>query len=60
MAQNLMTTGDVARMFGVSRQRIHQLDSELQPERLPSGQRLFRPDVVKAVAKRRARVVRGA
>lgn len=50
-----LTTADTARALGVSSERVRQLDAELQPRRLPNGQRRYNPDLVVAYAKRRSK-----
>lgn len=50
-----LTTADTARALGLSSERVRQLDAELQPERLPNGQRRYNPDLVVALAQKRAR-----
>lgn len=56
-----MTSGDVARVLGVTDERVRQLDAELKPIRRENGQRRYDPAVVKRVAEQRAerRGVRG-
>lgn len=49
-----MTTGDVARVMGLSVTRVQQLDGELRPTRSASGQRRYAPADVEALAIRRA------
>jgi DNA-binding transcriptional MerR regulator len=53
-----MITGDVARVLGLSVDRIKELDDELQPIRLPNGHRRYDPAIVARVAERRS--LRGA
>lgn len=50
-----MTVGDTAKALNLSQTRLRQLDDELQPQRLPSGQRRYNPDLVVAYAKRRSK-----
>lgn len=49
-----LTTADTARALGLSSERVRQLDTELQPKRMPNGQRRYSRDAVSAYAKRRA------
>jgi MerR HTH family regulatory protein len=48
-----LTTGDVARELGLSRDRVLQLDGELRPQRTAKGQRLYSPHAVAALRARR-------
>jgi excisionase family DNA binding protein len=50
----LLTVGDVAKLLGVSRDRVVQLDGELRPDRTASGVRLFRRELVDMYAGARA------
>lgn len=45
--RHTMPTSDVARVLGVTHQRVCQLDDELQPIRLASAQRTRRYDPAK-------------
>ena len=51
-----MPISDVARMLGLSTDRVAQLDAELRPIRLPDGRRdrRYDPKVVERVARQRA------
>jgi DNA-binding transcriptional MerR regulator len=51
-----MTTGDVARVLGVTDETVRQYDEELQPVRRPNGRRYYRPADVERVANARARI----
>ncbi len=51
-----MTSGDVARVLGVTDERVRQLDDELKPRRRPNGRRYYLPSRVVEVARARARV----
>lgn len=50
-----LTSGDVARVLGVSVERVRQLDAVLRPKRRASGRRFYHPRRVRAVANQRAR-----
>jgi hypothetical protein len=56
--RHTMSSGDVSRVLGVTDERVRQLDEELQPVRLPNGQRRYDPRVVARVANARARTTR--
>lgn len=49
-----MSSGDVARVLGVTDERVRQLDAELKPRRQENGQRRYDPAIVKRVAEQRA------
>jgi excisionase family DNA binding protein len=55
MREAPLTTGEVARLLGVSTDRVRQLDREgvLQAERTDSGLRLFDRKAAEALAARR-------
>lgn len=53
MSNPPMLSADVARTLGVSVSRVHELDDRLQPERTPSGVRIYRYDSVLAEIDRR-------
>ena len=58
--RHTMTSGDVARVLGLSRDRVLQLDGELAPVRVGAMKaRRYDPAVIERVARRRARDVRG-
>jgi len=46
--------GEVARMLGVSDQRVRQLDDILKPDRTATGVRLYDPARIEKVAAKRA------
>ena len=48
-----LTTNTVAKLLGLSAERIRQLDAELEPDRTESGVRLFDPAVVEAFRSKR-------
>jgi hypothetical protein len=48
-----LTASLVAAYLGVTRQRVHQLDAELQPMRGACGCRVYDPAAVLAYAKKR-------
>lgn len=48
-----LTVGDVARWFGVTTARVHQLDDKLTPTRCGCGKRLYDPAIVERVAEER-------
>ena len=49
----LLTSGTVARLLGLSNERVRQLDDELRPQRGPNGYRRYRLRDVQLVEKRR-------
>jgi DNA-binding transcriptional MerR regulator len=51
-----LTSGDVARVLGVTDEQVRRLDDLLQPRRRPNGRRYYHPRIVAAVARRRERV----
>ncbi len=55
MEPDLLTTGEAAKILGVSRDRVHQLtqDGTLRALRTATGQRLFLPVQVTRLATRR-------
>lgn len=55
--RHTMITGDVARVLGVSTERVRQLDEQLQPVRVGNARR-YDPAVVDRVAKSRERQTR--
>ena len=50
-----LLVGDVAKLVGLSTERVKQLDAELRPERTPSGGRIYARTVVEAFAAERER-----
>lgn len=50
-----MTVADVAARLGVSAPRVHQLDTELRPERCTCGARRYDPAAVETYEAQRAR-----
>lgn len=49
----VMSSGDVARVLGVTDERVRQLDDQLKPQRRANGRRYYRVRDVEALAKRR-------
>ena len=49
-----MTTGEVATILGISRWRVAQLDSELEPTRTVTGRRIYDAARVEKVRAERA------
>lgn len=52
-----MSTGDVARVLGVTDETVRARDDELKPVRRPNGRRYYDPRIVERVANARARTV---
>lgn len=50
----LLAAGVVAELSGLSRERIRQLDPQLQPRRGANGRRLYRLDLVEEFLRARA------
>jgi hypothetical protein len=48
-----LVTRDVMTILELGDDRVRQLDAELQPERTPSGQRIYRREIVEAYARQR-------
>jgi DNA-binding transcriptional MerR regulator len=55
LPRHIVGIGVVAEIFGVSPERVRQLDGELMPIRSKGGWRLYDMERVAAVAERRAR-----
>lgn len=51
----LMRSSDVAERLGVTAERVRQLDAELEPKRLPNGQRRYSARKVAEVLAERER-----
>lgn len=49
----IMTSGEAARLLGLSRERVIQLDADLQPQRTVLGRRIYARATVEAYAARR-------
>jgi DNA-binding transcriptional MerR regulator len=52
--KHTMTVGDVARVLGVTADRVRQLDADLKPVRGTAGHRRYDPAMVKKLATLRA------
>ena len=54
----LLTSGEAAKVLGLSDERIRQLDDDLRPVRTAGGQRIYLRAAVEALAEQRARGAR--